>query len=452
VTVSGVDADLSALASPQAAALASRLHRLFREIQFDQVNHDLRLPQYGGDYEIRPFPLPASPVNLLEMKVRLRNAVKAAATEDDRRFAKRLRRAFSFFMFGETQTADLLLELFGNERDALIESAIALGLCRDEGKTGIRMNGLSLFSTRLPNGEVIYVFADTPPHFANRMAPPRVYAGADSYELMKRVAQVESMPLCCLELGSGSGVQLIALLKTHTQVAMAIGKERDARAIHVSRFNAHLNGVANRVRIVSDDREIESALGGYTAEFAMTNPPFLAVPAWIDLDATDAAVVLTFTHVRATSDRLQADIRGLFPDAGWGGDDGLDITKEFIKTMASQLAPGAKAIVYSQFAGDSGGPSLVGQFVSSLEAFEWSFRPTGRPAVYTADETARSIARLIVAAALAKREPSKLRLAIRSGPEHELMLKLARRIADSYQCNHITHFHDGFLELTRKSK
>ena len=120
--------------------------------------------------------------------------------------------------------------------------------------------------------------------------------------------------------------------------------------------------------------------------------------------------------------------------------------------MASQLAPGAKAIVYSQFAGDSGGPSLVGQFVSSLEAFEWSFRPTGRPAVYTADETARSIARLIVAAALAKREPSKLRLAIRSGPEHELMLKLARRIADSYQCNHITHFHDGFLELTRKSK
>ena len=50
------------------------------------------------------------------------------------------------------------------------------------------MNQLSCFSRALPNGDVIYVLADTPPHFEKRAAHQRVYIGADSYELMERVS------------------------------------------------------------------------------------------------------------------------------------------------------------------------------------------------------------------------------------------------------------------------
>jgi hypothetical protein len=40
-----------------------------REGHFDQVDRDLRLPRDGGDYEVRPFPLPTSPVDTGEMRV-----------------------------------------------------------------------------------------------------------------------------------------------------------------------------------------------------------------------------------------------------------------------------------------------------------------------------------------------------------------------------------------------
>ena len=40
-----------------------------REVHFDQVNRDLRLPRGGGDYEIRRFPLPTSPVDTGETRV-----------------------------------------------------------------------------------------------------------------------------------------------------------------------------------------------------------------------------------------------------------------------------------------------------------------------------------------------------------------------------------------------
>ena len=50
-----VDTDLPSLITPQARELAKALKNVFREVYFDQVNRDLRLPEYGGDYEVRPF-------------------------------------------------------------------------------------------------------------------------------------------------------------------------------------------------------------------------------------------------------------------------------------------------------------------------------------------------------------------------------------------------------------
>ena len=47
----------------------------------------------GGDYEIRPFPLPTSAVDRQDMKVRLRDAVKSSRHSDDPAFARRIQQA-----------------------------------------------------------------------------------------------------------------------------------------------------------------------------------------------------------------------------------------------------------------------------------------------------------------------------------------------------------------------
>ena len=75
------DADLSALATREGRELANALGDILRDVQFDLANRDLRLPEYGGDYEIRPFPLPASAVDIHTMKQRLRHVVKTSRTQ-----------------------------------------------------------------------------------------------------------------------------------------------------------------------------------------------------------------------------------------------------------------------------------------------------------------------------------------------------------------------------------
>src|SRR5258707_8661890 len=107
------DPDLASLATERGKELAKVLRDILREVHFDQVNHDLRLPRYGGDYDIRPFPLPASPVDTHEMKVRLRNAVKTSRNTEDAAFARRIKRAFPPFMFGQALTRRDVAALFG---------------------------------------------------------------------------------------------------------------------------------------------------------------------------------------------------------------------------------------------------------------------------------------------------------------------------------------------------
>ena len=185
-----VDEDLAALATHQGSELAQVLRSIVRDVHFDQVNRDLRLSRYGGDYEIRPFPLPTSPVDTHEMKRRLRDAVSASRGSDDAVLARRIQQAFAFFMFGEALSRKALEALFSEARWTSLDEGVSLGLFVNAAGQTLRMNGLSLFSRTLRNGDVMHAFADTPPHFDTRSADQRVYIGADSYELMERVGLV----------------------------------------------------------------------------------------------------------------------------------------------------------------------------------------------------------------------------------------------------------------------
>src|SRR6185295_8645841 len=345
------DPDLPLLATSRGKELARVLRDILREVHFDQVNRDLRLPRYGGDYDIRPFPLPTSPVDVREMKVRLRGAVKASRHSEEAVLARRIQRAFALFMFGQALTRQALEELFGDARHAAIDDAFALGLfVHAEGDT-VRTNGLSLFSRTLPNGPVLHLVADTPPHFETRTAEQRVYAGADSYELLARISAVDAISGIAVEMGSGSGIQLIAALKQNPAIIRAIGVECDRRAMNVSLFNAALNGVEDKLAVVPTDAALARALDGDAIAFAMTNPPFIAMPAWIDLDADECASLRGVLEIRETDRGCQGDLRTVFPGAGWGGDDGLAVTKAFVDALFPLLADGSRTVIYSQFAG-----------------------------------------------------------------------------------------------------
>jgi hypothetical protein len=470
VQSAGVDPDLPELITPQAKELAKALRDVFREVYFDQVNHDLRLPEYGGDYQMRPFPLPACPVDAHTMKVRLRDAVRQSRATDDAKLARRILHAFAFFMFGEPLNRIALDEVFGRAADASIDNGLDVGLFVAAPGQTLRMNGLSLFSRQLRNGEVIYIFADTPPHFESRIAEPRVYIGADSYELMDHVSEIAPLSGYCVEMGSGSGVQMIAALKQHPAIVKTIGKERDRRAIHVSLFNAVLNGVEDKVMIAGEDNALSSLLEDQTASFAMTNPPFLALPDWIDIDPQDLPALSTGMNTRATDHGFQADLRELFPEAGWGGEDGLQVTKQFVRTLFPVLSARSQVAIYSQFAGDERGPALLQDYIQKIGGFSFAFEPV-KPrslavmdpertrvmegqttTILSSSQAAASVSSLIVSALMARQDPTRVRAAVRTGgPEHALMLMFARRIEASYRRQGITHFHDGFVILTSTS-
>jgi methylase of polypeptide subunit release factors len=458
---------LAGLATGRGHALAQACAGVVREVCFDQVNHDLRLPEFGGDYAIRPFPLPNCPVDKLEMKARLRGAVRSARRSSEAVLARRIRYAFAFFMFGEALNQPALVELFGSERRTTVDEGLRLGLfVRSEGQT-IRMNGLSMFSRRLRNGAVVHAFADTPPHFETRLAEPRVYIGADSYELVERVSTHGEISGVCVDMGAGSGIQLIAALKQRCSITLALGVERDTRARHVSLFNAAINGVDDRIAVVRDDEELRRALDDRPIAFAMANPPFIAVPAWIDVSLEDRALFSRLTDVRETDRGVEADLRPLFPAAGWGGEDGLAVTRRFIDALAPLMAPGSPVIIYSQFAGDANSPTVVERDIQARSGLRLSFEPVSPRTLVerdpasgrviegitttrlTAKQAAGSVGRMIVAALLARDAPQRRLVGIRrDGPEHALLLRVAERLEDSYRIRGITHFHDGFGILT----
>lgn len=131
-------------------------------------------------------------------------------------------------------------------------------------------------------------------------------------------------------MGSGLGLQLITLLKLNPALEFAVGVELDARARNVSRFNLALNGVEQRATIVEEGKGLESALNGRKLTLGFSNPPFVAAPR--------ESLAMTATQCW----RVHRFSRSGFPLAGWGGHDGLRVTREFVQHSRTILESSAR--------------------------------------------------------------------------------------------------------------
>ena len=128
-------------------------------------------------------------------------------------------------------------------------------------------------------------------------------------------------PMTIVDLGTGSGCLLIALLSELPE-ARGIGVDASAEAAAMARHNAERLGVAGRAGFVVSDWASALAV---EADLVVSNPPYIARP--------DMA-------------GLAPEVTRFDPDAALlGGDDGLDTYRDLAPVLPALLAPGGSTVL-----------------------------------------------------------------------------------------------------------
>ena len=193
--------------------LAQALGAVLEEIEFDRLNSVLQRELFGGNYDRAPYLLSDPEIDYST----IRTGLELFAGSSDSKITLRQKLGFEFLMFSESLTRQHLEILLGG-KSRLIDDFLDVGLFVETSYKRIRMNGLSLMSKRLGrkgDGEVVYIFADS--RFRDHPEQSkfeRVYAGLDSYELVNKLPDFDGLSGTGIDMGSGSGIQLIAFTQT----------------------------------------------------------------------------------------------------------------------------------------------------------------------------------------------------------------------------------------------
>jgi len=124
-------------------------------------------------------------------------------------------------------------------------------------------------------------------------------------------------PCAVADVGTGSGAIALALaLESEAGRVVAIDRSPDALAL--ARTNVAEHGAADRVELVEGD--LVAPLGGERVDVVVSNPPYVATAEW---------------------EGLEPGVRDFEPRAALdGGPDGLDPTRELVRTAGAVLKPG----------------------------------------------------------------------------------------------------------------
>ncbi|MGB2573243.1 MAG: peptide chain release factor N(5)-glutamine methyltransferase [Henriciella sp.] len=132
----------------------------------------------------------------------------------------------------------------------------------------------------------------------------------------------EKKPVRILDLGTGSGCLLLALL-SRRPLAQGVGIDASADALSLARENASLLHMTDRARF--DIGNWSSPDAWQTADLVISNPPYIAT-----------------SHIAALAPEVRDHDPGLALD---GGKDGLDAYREIISLAARHLKPGASLVL-----------------------------------------------------------------------------------------------------------
>jgi release factor glutamine methyltransferase len=140
-------------------------------------------------------------------------------------------------------------------------------------------------------------------------------------ETARALVRDRAAPLRVLDLGTGSGCLLVALLY-ECRSAFGVGTDRSPAALATARANATRNGVGPRAAFLAGNWG--EALSG-PFDLVVSNPPYIASEVIASLDA----------DVREHDPMLALD----------GGPDGLDAYRAILADARRLLAPGGHLIV-----------------------------------------------------------------------------------------------------------
>lgn len=158
-----------------------------------------------------------------------------------------------------------------------------------------------------------------------RIAPGVLDPRPDSETLIEAALALfpnRAAPLRVLDLGTGSGCLLLAMLYEYPN-ATGLGVDSSEKALEAARGNAIRLGLAGRARFVEGDwaREIPA---GERFDLVLCNPPYIA------------------ENERAT---LAPEVARHDPPAAlFAGPDGLDAYRAILPGLARLLAPGGRAL------------------------------------------------------------------------------------------------------------
>ncbi|GJD56696.1 peptide chain release factor N(5)-glutamine methyltransferase [Methylobacterium dankookense] len=157
-----------------------------------------------------------------------------------------------------------------------------------------------------------------------RLSPETLVPRPDTETLVEaalRLLPDKAAPARILDLGTGSGCILVALL-SERPAAFGLGIDRSEGALRTARENARRNGVGDRAAFLAGDWC--DGLSGPPFDLVVSNPPYIAsgvIPA------------------------LAREVREHDPAAALdGGADGLDAYRRILAGLGPHLAPGAPVL------------------------------------------------------------------------------------------------------------
>jgi methylase of polypeptide subunit release factors len=255
-----------------------------------------------------------------------------------RPLAPRQKIALKLFFAGSTISREQVRILLGDKHPELIRNLLRQKIAVEEEDGSIRLNNLCMSSIPL-NGSIpagpLYLLSDINKSWSIDGIEPVDTIEVPSLSLLRtieknreRLKKVEGI---AADLGSGGGIQAIALLRTNPKLTRVIGLEIEPHSMNLSRFNALLNGVSDRFLPVNNKKTkpnleedaLSDALKGQKLALVVTNPPFNLIP---------------------------ESLGESFTKYGYGGPDGLAVTRLFMRQAMANLDPNkGEVIVYSQF-------------------------------------------------------------------------------------------------------
>jgi methylase of polypeptide subunit release factors len=306
----------------------------------DDVGYDAATKELLGDKEYRE-----SSCNTNRFEESSRGEIVGEI--ESRPLTPRRKIALKLLFTGSAISREQVRTLLGEKDPALIRNLLAQRFAVEEADGSIRLNNLCLSSIPLdgavPPGP-LYLFSDINKLWSTGGIEPVDTIEISSLSLLRTIEKhqkrLKTVAGVAADLGAGGGIQAIALLRMHPKLTRVVGLEIEPHAMNLSRFNALLNGVSERYVPVDNTTTkgnleadaLRDALNGEKLVLVVTNPPFNLIP---------------------------ASLGESFTKYGYGGPDGLAVTRLFMRQAMANLDPEkGEVVAYSQFGLDKTGRPL----------------------------------------------------------------------------------------------